>query len=646
MQQFRSIIIVAALMQSLFMLVGCSENTPLLTIEEAGPPSSQVLLQSSSQKSGTVLDSTQRDSIQHNDSLGNALSSSQSMGTSSSSEMLIHVPVEIEFIGTEGIVAIDLTQKRVLYSEPTEGYDIPLASDGNIQTYWSSDNYKTDPWYQVDLEGFYRITSIAVTARQDEPRPLYRDNLAVWVSNDPTFFTYIEIGRVEGNADVVYPEFGVWTLSVTAQESYRYVRIQRINDAGHFNVAELSVTGEQTGALLMVKAGAHQKVRDTNNSGSEKISIHASMTNGRYQIEEIEWTLDGNSIGSDSLLSYMAPVGVHTFIVSVTDAAGDQVRDSVVVEVTKGFEFDPNAAFVEISNWDMAKRMGRGINMGNTLEARNGEGSWAPAAEEYYFDDYKEAGFTNVRIPIHWGTRINDEGIVDSDFMNRIEEIVDWSLSRGLVTIINTHHEEWIIEDYTGNKGKLLKIWEQIGERFQGKSENLVFEVFNEPRDPMGPGDVTDLNHAVVAEIRKTNPKRICIITGDNWGYFNDLKTVTWPDDPYIIASLHYYHPSSFTHEKDRTWDDTGTMWQNLDGILEWLHEERGVPGFVGEFGVNHGQYDKEWESVFRFYNTTTDAFSKWETPYSVWDDHGWYKIYDRRNRTFNDIVGALQWEH
>ncbi|MGL1934033.1 MAG: glycoside hydrolase family 5 protein [Fibrobacterales bacterium] len=329
---------------------------------------------------------------------------------------------------------------------------------------------------------------------------------------------------------------------------------------------------------------------------------------------------------------------------SSVDAGDDQsVSDKDTSNVSV---FDPDAPFVEISNWDMAKRMGRGINMGNTLEARNGEGSMAPAAQEYYFDDYKEAGFTNVRIPIHWGTRIDAAGNVNSDFMNRIEEVVDWSLARGLVTIINTHHEEWVINDYSGNKGKLLKIWEQIGERFKDKNENLVFEVFNEPRDPMGPSDVTDLNFAVVAEIRKTNPKRICIVTGDNWGYFNDLKTVTWPDDPYIIASLHYYDPSSFTHDDDRTWDDTGRMWQNLDGVLEWLHEERGVPGFVGEFGVNHRQHDKEWESVYRFYNTTTDAFSKWETPYSVWDDHGWYKVYDRHERTYNDILGALQWEH
>jgi endoglucanase len=45
----------------------------------------------------------------------------------------------------------------------------------------------------------------------------------------------------------------------------------------------------------------------------------------------------------------------------------------------------------------MVKKMGVGINLGNTLEAPE-EGGWAPAAKESFFDQYKQAGFTNVRV--------------------------------------------------------------------------------------------------------------------------------------------------------------------------------------------------------------------------------------------------------
>jgi len=53
--------------------------------------------------------------------------------------------------------------------------------------------------------------------------------------------------------------------------------------------------------------------------------------------------------------------------------------------------------------------------------------------------------------------------------------VYDWSLSRGFVTIINSHHDDWIKEDYNGNIERFEKIWEQIAERFKNKSENLLF---------------------------------------------------------------------------------------------------------------------------------------------------------------------------
>lgn len=45
------------------------------------------------------------------------------------------------------------------------------------------------------------------------------------------------------------------------------------------------------------------------------------------------------------------------------------------------------------------KGMTLGINIGNTMESPI-EGTWRnPPVQEYAFDDYKNAGFTIVRIP-------------------------------------------------------------------------------------------------------------------------------------------------------------------------------------------------------------------------------------------------------
>jgi hypothetical protein len=51
---------------------------------------------------------------------------------------------------------------------------------------------------------------------------------------------------------------------------------------------------------------------------------------------------------------------------------------------------------------DLVKQMARGINLGNTLDAKY-EGALAPPAEEWLFDDYVEKGFKTVRIPVTWG---------------------------------------------------------------------------------------------------------------------------------------------------------------------------------------------------------------------------------------------------
>ena len=51
------------------------------------------------------------------------------------------------------------------------------------------------------------------------------------------------------------------------------------------------------------------------------------------------------------------------------------------------------------------KRIGRGINLGNALEAPK-EGDWEIIIKPEYFKIIKTAGFSSVRIPIRWSTHI------------------------------------------------------------------------------------------------------------------------------------------------------------------------------------------------------------------------------------------------
>ena len=87
-----------------------------------------------------------------------------------------------------------------------------------------------------------------------------------------------------------------------------------------------------------------------------------------------------------------------------------------------------------VSPAEMVKRMGRGINIGNTMEAAQ-EGNWQDPMEECYFEEYVRQGFQNVRIPIRWDahTATTTPYTIDASWLDRVEEVVDWGLSKRLV---------------------------------------------------------------------------------------------------------------------------------------------------------------------------------------------------------------------
>src|SRR5574342_296855 len=51
-------------------------------------------------------------------------------------------------------------------------------------------------------------------------------------------------------------------------------------------------------------------------------------------------------------------------------------------------------------------RLGRGMNLGNALEAPN-EGDWGVTLKSEYFELIKNAGFNSVRLPIRWSTHVS-----------------------------------------------------------------------------------------------------------------------------------------------------------------------------------------------------------------------------------------------
>ena len=94
----------------------------------------------------------------------------------------------------------------------------------------------------------------------------------------------------------------------------------------------------------------------------------------------------------------------------------------------------------------IAEAMGAGWNVGNQLEANSGgkvnETVWGnPEITQELISAVADAGFTTVRVPVSYLDRIDDANgyQVDSAWLDRVEEVVQYCYNEGLYVIINMH---------------------------------------------------------------------------------------------------------------------------------------------------------------------------------------------------------------
>lgn len=255
----------------------------------------------------------------------------------------------------------------------------------------------------------------------------------------------------------------------------------------------------------------------------------------------------------------------------------------------------------ELDPFVQNKLLGRGVNLGNALEAPN-EGEWGVILQESYFKLIKEAGFNSVRIPIRWSAHAAPEYpfLINSTFFSRIDWAIGQALKNGLAVIINMHHYQEIMEQPEQHKARFLALWDQIAPHYRNLPKELFFEILNEPHDSLTPALWNAFLNEAIGVIRKTNPGRTLIVGTANWGGLHSLNDLVIPDDHNIIVTYHYYNPFQFTHQGaewvngSETW--LGTQWtgtqeekqavsKEFDQAVAWAGTNN-RPLFMGEFGA------------------------------------------------------------
>ncbi len=401
------------------------------------------------------------------------------------------------------------------------------------------------------------------------------------------------------------------------------------------------------GIILLCSKGEN----NTSNT-SEAVSAEAETS----EVSEAEKDEPSQSVSESE------PVESSEAAVESESVAGSESQE--VSEPESSFVADRSEVF------EMFADMTVGWNLGNTMDAHGvkdvtAETYWGnPKTTQEMIDAVAAKGFNTIRIPVTWKDHVGSapEYKIDEEWLNRVQEIVDYCVANDLYIIVDTHHEPdgWLlpVEDkYEEVSAQLKAIWTQVAERFKDYSNKLIFEGMNEPRIKGSPAEwnggtakeravVDKLNQDFVDAVRATggNNETRCLIIcayGNNGGY-QILSKLKLPQDNHIAVAVHLYTPYFFTYEPAdgniNEW--TGGKKAEIVSAMKQVNVhliQRGVPAIITEFGAVHKTYEKNGEQVdnepqvllwLEDYLTSTEEFG---IP-CIWWDNG---IYDKSGEKF-----------
>jgi endoglucanase len=302
------------------------------------------------------------------------------------------------------------------------------------------------------------------------------------------------------------------------------------------------------------------------------------------------------------------------------------------------------------------KALGRGVNLGNALEAPT-EGAWGMTIEDGYFGLIKKAGFDTVRLPVKWSAHAEAQApfAIDTDFFKRVDHLLDQAEKAKLNVVLNVHHFDELNKNPDGQAERFVGLWTQIAERYKSRPASVYFELNNEPHDKLVDAKWNDLLPKGLAAVRKTNPTRPVIVGPAQWNSIRALPKLQLPDDKYLIVTVHYYNPHEFTHQgatwssenvktiKDRKWTgseaELKALRKDFDQAAEWAKANK-RPIFLGEFGA----YEKapmesrvKWTAAVR-QEAEARGFS-----WAYWEFGAGFGVYDRKAKEWRkELLEAL----
>lgn len=353
----------------------------------------------------------------------------------------------------------------------------------------------------------------------------------------------------------------------------------------------------------------------------------------------------------------------------------------------------------DLTALEVVHEMGNGTNLGNTMEACDTnvgskysynpsyyETSWGqPITTKEMIQGMKDAGFDSLRIPVAWMTNATNlattgDYTIAPEYLDRVEEIVQWALEADMYVIINDHWDggwygmfgsetqatrDLAMEAYIG-------MWKQIAERFAQYDYHLIFEGaneeigarFDENSSLYCSDSVTTylsdneryelankVNQAFVDTVRGTggnNVYRFLLIPGYGTNIANTCDDrFQMPNDIVenrLLISVHYYDPWSYCGDGQSSvkWGTKNDIQNMMDTLAQMTKfTEQGVGVVIGEYGVlyatevqaNTDLYHQCFLSLCDVYNYTS----------CLWDCSAFFK---RSELTMVDELATYYAKH
>lgn len=245
-------------------------------------------------------------------------------------------------------------------------------------------------------------------------------------------------------------------------------------------------------------------------------------------------------------------------------------------------------------------------------------------------------GLNCIRVPFHFRAVEDKPFRFQASGLKYLDAVVRWAKKHRLWVILDLHAapgsqnhdwhsdssgkaEFWIKKNYWQ---RAIALWEFLAERYKEEESVAGYDLLNEAVVH----DARLLNQfyrETIRRIRAVDQNHILFVEGSRWA--QDLSCLDEIKDPNYALSVHTYEPLDFTfnfvpHLKYPLRNRKGGWDKRVSRrLLEGYRKEarrRGVPVYVGEFGVNfrNGLYGED-----RWLKDMLECFQELDFHWTYW---------------------------